>query len=144
MAGLYETGEARSAVYRAMAERVLSSLRAGLRTCAVFYGHPGIFVSPSHQMIEMARAEGFATEMLPGLSTEDCLAADLEIAAATIYRWRTQALVDAGVRPGTTSVQNAELIAARRRIRELESEVAILQRAATELRQVVHPKAASR
>jgi transposase-like protein len=72
------------------------------------------------------------------------VAADLEIAAATIYRWRTQALVDAGVRPGITSVQNAELVAARRRIRELEAEVAILKRAATELRQVVHPKGASR
>lgn len=71
------------------------------------------------------------------------VAADLEIAAATIYRWRAQALIDAGAAPGVSSVQNAELAAARRRIRELESEVAILKRAAAELRQVVHPKAAS-
>jgi transposase len=30
--------------------------------------------------------------------------ADLEIAPATFYRWRTQALIDAGARPWTGSV----------------------------------------
>ena len=69
------------------------------------------------------------------------VAADLGIAAQTIYVWRNQQLIDTGARSGATSEQNAELVAARRRIRELEGQVAILQRASAELRQVVPPKA---
>jgi len=47
--------------------------------CAVFYGHPGVFVLPSHAAITQARAEGYDAEMLPGISAEDCLFADLGI-----------------------------------------------------------------
>jgi transposase-like protein len=72
------------------------------------------------------------------------VAAELEIAAASIYRWRQQAQIDAGEKPGLSSVQSAELVAARKRIRELESEVAILRRATKELRDVVHPKGSTR
>lgn len=64
------------------------------------------------------------------------VAADLGIAAQTIYVWHDQQLIDTGARSGVTSEQNAELVAARRRIRELEGQVAILQRASAELRQV--------
>ena len=45
--------------------------------CAVFYGHPGVFVNPSHRAVAQARAEGFRAAMLPGVSAEDCLFADL-------------------------------------------------------------------
>jgi uncharacterized protein YabN with tetrapyrrole methylase and pyrophosphatase domain len=47
--------------------------------CAVFYGHPGVFVYPSHRAIERARQEGFAASMCPGISAEDCLFADLGV-----------------------------------------------------------------
>lgn len=47
--------------------------------CAVFYGHPGVFVLPSHAAIAQARTEGFTAQMLPGISAEDCLLADLGI-----------------------------------------------------------------
>lgn len=43
--------------------------------------------------------------------------------------WRRQELIDTGQLPGTTSSDNAELVAARRRIAELETEVAIHRRA---------------
>lgn len=54
-------------------------VRRGLRVCAVFYGHPGVFVTPSHKAVTQARAEGFAARMLPGVSAEDCLFADIGV-----------------------------------------------------------------
>jgi hypothetical protein len=52
-------------------------VRRGRRVCAAFYGHPGVFVMPAHEAIRRARAEGHEAEMLPGVSAEDCLIADL-------------------------------------------------------------------
>jgi transposase len=57
-------------------------------------------------------------------------AADLDISDQTIYTWHRQELIDTGQLPGTSSADNAELVAARRRIAELEAEVAIHRRAA--------------
>ena len=62
-----------------MAEAILEPVRAGKRVCAAFYGHPGVFVLPSHEAIARARAEGFDATMLPGVSAEDCLVADLGV-----------------------------------------------------------------
>jgi transposase-like protein len=50
------------------------------------------------------------------------VARDLEISTQTIYNWRRQDLIDSGLKPGVTSSDQAELIAARRRIAELEAE----------------------
>lgn len=74
---LYQQHTRRLDTYHAMVETVLAAVRAGKRVCAVFYGHPGVFVTPSHKMIATARAEGFAAQMLAGVSAEDCLFADL-------------------------------------------------------------------
>jgi transposase len=57
------------------------------------------------------------------------VATDLGISDQTIYGWRKQELVDTGQLPGTTRGEQAELSAAKRRIRELEQEVAVLKRA---------------
>ena len=65
--------------YREMTERMLSEVRKGLNVCAVFYGHPGVFAEPAHAAIKQAREEGFRSQMLPGISAEDCLFADLGI-----------------------------------------------------------------
>jgi len=83
LADLYEDGKPRRSTYQQMVDRILESMRSGLRTCAVFYGHPGVFVDPSHAAIRTARAEGFRAEMLPGISAEDCMFADLGIDPAT-------------------------------------------------------------
>jgi transposase len=72
------------------------------------------------------------------------VATDLDISEQTIYVWRRQELIDTGQLPGTTSSENAELIAARRRIAELETEVAIHRRAAELLGEVVAPKGDTR
>jgi hypothetical protein len=63
--------------YTEMVERILFFVRKGLKVCAVFYGHPGIFVFSSHEAIRIARKEGYRAEMLPAPSAEDCLFADL-------------------------------------------------------------------
>jgi transposase-like protein len=60
------------------------------------------------------------------------IAADLGISEQTIYTWRRQEQIDKGLEPGISSNDHAELVAARKRIRELESEVEVHRRA-TEL-----------
>jgi precorrin-2 methylase len=74
---LYGKGKPRYTTYAEMAERIVTAVREGLDVCAVFYGHPGVFAYPSHESIRIARAEGFEAQMLPGISAEDCLFADL-------------------------------------------------------------------
>lgn len=54
-------------------------VRKGENVVGVFYGHPGVFVSPSHRTIDIAHREGYTAKMLPGVSAEDCLFADLNI-----------------------------------------------------------------
>lgn len=68
------------------------------------------------------------------------VARELDISDATIYNWRRQDEIDTGARPGLSSPQATELAAARRRIRELEEEVRILNRAAEKWKPVVPPK----
>lgn len=79
----YQQGESRMIAYEAMIERILCEVRKGLSVCAAFYGHPGVFVYPSHKAIKQARLEGYSAKMLPGISAEDCLFADLGIDPAT-------------------------------------------------------------
>lgn len=76
---LYDEGKPRIRTYDEMVERILFHVRAGEEVCAAFYGHPGVFVYPSHEAIKLARAEGYRATMLPGISAEDCLFADLGV-----------------------------------------------------------------
>jgi uncharacterized protein YabN with tetrapyrrole methylase and pyrophosphatase domain len=77
--GCYVEGQPRRSAYEAMVEAILEPVRRGRRVCAAFYGHPGVFVTPSHEAIRRAREEGFDARMLPAVSAEDCLYADLGI-----------------------------------------------------------------
>jgi hypothetical protein len=65
--------------YLEMTEYILSFVRQKLELCVVFYGHPGVFVFPSHEAIVRARQEGFEARMLPAISAEDCLFSDLGV-----------------------------------------------------------------
>jgi putative transposase len=70
------------------------------------------------------------------------VAAETGICQATLFRWKRQALIDAGVVEGTPSVEADELAAAHKRIAQLEAELA-LTRDACELfnaEAVVPPK----
>jgi uncharacterized protein YabN with tetrapyrrole methylase and pyrophosphatase domain len=75
----YADDKPRRQSYAEMVERILAAVRRGQRVCAAFYGHPGVFVAPSHEAIRRARAEGFRAQMLPGISAEDCLYVDLDL-----------------------------------------------------------------
>jgi putative transposase len=69
------------------------------------------------------------------------VAAGLGLAEATVYRWKAQDLIDCGVKPGTTTSEQGELAAARRRIRELETELALVKQAAALFEEGVRPRA---
>jgi uncharacterized protein YabN with tetrapyrrole methylase and pyrophosphatase domain len=83
LARYYAEGKLRKTTYEEIVEHVLESVRSGNLTCLAVYGHPGVFADPSHEAIRRARAEGFPARMLPAISAEDCLFADLEIDPAT-------------------------------------------------------------
>ncbi len=76
---MYGEGKPRIDTYHQMVERTMECVRGGLLTCMACYGHPGVFVYPSHESIRRARAEGYSARMLPGISSEDCLFADLGV-----------------------------------------------------------------
>ena len=79
LAPLYVEHTNRADVYESIVEMVLVPVREGLEVCLALYGHPGVFVSPSHEALARARAEGLEASMLPGVSAEDCLFADLGV-----------------------------------------------------------------
>jgi transposase len=68
----------------------------------------------------------------------------LGISDQSIYTWRRQDRIDRGLLPGLTSGEKAELVAARRRIVELETELHATRRAMELVREVVPPKGGSR
>jgi transposase len=72
------------------------------------------------------------------------IAADLAVSDQTIYDWRRQELIDTGQLPGLNRAEQAELGTANKRIRELETEVAILKRARELLREPHDPKGGTR
>jgi len=72
------------------------------------------------------------------------VARDLGISGQTIYGWRRQDLIDRGVEPGLSTAEREELAAAKRKIRELETELAIHRRAAELLKEHSDPKGGSR
>jgi hypothetical protein len=76
---LHRTGATRLPTYHRMAEILVEHARAGRTVVGVFYGHPGVFTSPSHWAIRQARGEGIPARMLAAVSAEDCLFADLGV-----------------------------------------------------------------
>jgi transposase len=72
------------------------------------------------------------------------VAHDLGISDQSIYSWRRQDRIDRGLVPGLSSLEKAELVAAKKRIVDLEAEVAISRRALELLRVSTDPKGGSR
>jgi|SRR6516165_7653886 transposase-like protein len=82
--------------------------------------------------------------MLAGEAVKD-LSAELGIAGVTLYKWRRQALIDVGQRPGLKSYEADPLAAARRRIKELEAELKVVKAASALYEEgEVDPKGSSR
>jgi len=74
------------------------------------------------------------------------LSAELGVSVATLYRWKKQALIDAGQKPGVKSYAPDELAPARRRIKDLESELELVKAASALFNgeEVVRPKGSAR
>jgi transposase-like protein len=68
----------------------------------------------------------------------------LGISGQSISTWRRQDRIDRGLEPGLTSSEKAELVAAKRRITELETELRAMRCAMELVRAVVPPKGGSR
>ena len=69
---------------------------------------------------------------------------DLGISDQTIYTWRRKDRIDRGLEAGVSSAGKAGLTAARKRIRELEAELAVHRRATELLKGAADPKGGSR
>ncbi len=72
------------------------------------------------------------------------VAHDLDLSDQTIYNWRRQDRIDRGLQPGLSTVENAELAKAKKRISELEAELAISRRAMEMLKEQTSPKGGTR
>ena len=97
---------------------------------------------PRHYRVELRRQT--CERMLTGETVKD-LSAELGIAGTTLYKWRRQALIDAGARPGVKSYDADPLLAARRRVVELEAELKAVKAASALFEQGgADPKASSR
>ena len=82
--------------------------------------------------------------MLSGASIKD-VAEALGVSPRTLYKWRRQALIDAGLQPGVKSYEADPLAKARRRIKELESELEIVEAASALFEEgAVDPKGSTR
>lgn len=104
----YAPGRPRADAYEAMAEEILAGVRSGKAVCAAFYGHPGVFVEPGHAAVRRAREEGFRATMLPGISAEDCLFAELGLDPADSgcqsYEATTFLIQDVRIEPSATLI----------------------------------------
>jgi len=73
------------------------------------------------------------------------LAATFGVAEGTVYNWLKQDRVDRGEEAGETTDQQLELAAARRRIKQLETELAVARKVnEVFLKEGISPKGCSR
>lgn len=72
------------------------------------------------------------------------VAHDLDLSDQTIYNWRRQDRIDRGLQPGRTTAENGELAQAKKRIAELETELAVSRRAMELLKEETSPKGGTR
>ncbi|WP_333609033.1 SAM-dependent methyltransferase [Arsukibacterium sp.] len=75
----YHQAPSRQHSYQLMVEAMLAEVAAGKKVVGAFYGHPAVFALVPHEAVRQARELGYYSKMLPGISAEDCLYADLGI-----------------------------------------------------------------
>ncbi len=93
------------APYDRMVEAIMAPVLADRRSCAVFYGHPGVFVLPAREAMSRTRAAGLDARMLPAVSALDCLFADLgldpAVAGCQVYEASDFIRRSPAIDPGT-------------------------------------------
>ncbi len=73
----YAEGKLRRESYEDMADAIAAKVAEGYVVCVALYGHPGVFARVPYLAIERVRAQGNPAQMLPAVSAEDCLYAEL-------------------------------------------------------------------
>jgi len=79
LAILFRPDISRSASYVKVARSMLDPAIKGICVTGVFYGHAGILMYPVHLALMEAKNRGIPAKMLPGISSADCLYAELGI-----------------------------------------------------------------
>jgi hypothetical protein len=79
LALFYREGKPRRDTYREMVDRVLTHVRRGEKVCVALYGHPTVGCDPTQMILVRGRRDGFSVRILPGISSDACLYADLGI-----------------------------------------------------------------
>lgn len=73
----YRQGEPARRAFTNMAERIVAPLDEGLEVTAAFVGNPAVNNPIGHEATRLARLRRVPVRMLPGVSIEDCLMADV-------------------------------------------------------------------
>jgi len=76
---VYFSCQKRSDSYKAVQRFILDQYRCYETVCVVLYGHPTVFTQPALMAANAVKKEGGDVVVLPGVSAEDCLFADLLI-----------------------------------------------------------------
>lgn len=79
----YAPGKPRRRTYLEMTRRITTPVFDGRHVCAAFYGHPGVLVWPSRTAVRAVRRAGLPARVVPGISAEACLYADLDLDPGT-------------------------------------------------------------
>jgi uncharacterized protein YabN with tetrapyrrole methylase and pyrophosphatase domain len=79
LADLYDVQVNRYDTYTRMTSRVLERLNVSERVCVAFYGHPSVFVLVTRLLVHACHRAAHLVRVLPGISAEDCLFADLGV-----------------------------------------------------------------
>ncbi len=75
----YFSSNNRLSCYKKIQKKILASLKDYNKVCVAFYGHPSMLVIPGLASIKEAKKLGYRTTILPAISSENCLYADLLI-----------------------------------------------------------------
>lgn len=76
---LYFSCPNRADSYSLITEYVLEHLYQNKHICFVLYGHPSVYAKPGLDAVKKAKKEGYYAKILPAISAEACLFADLLI-----------------------------------------------------------------
>lgn len=80
---IYHQPGPRKIRYQAIVDRILAELSEHEQVCVLFYGHPCIYASSTVDAAKQARMKGYTVNVLPAISAQACLFADLLIDPGT-------------------------------------------------------------
>lgn len=65
--------------YRNITHIILENVKKNKHVCVVFYGHPTVFAKSALDAAIISKQKGYFTKVMPGISADNCLFADLMI-----------------------------------------------------------------